>query len=149
MGYLVKNVKTFASREWGPTGGFTCTLYDGNNKKVATVFEAGDGGEMKIDYVSGEAEAEFKKSFAGKVDSSCGVDTDYDAGIEIEELVSKYEVNKTFKRKCKKQTLYKLVGDDEETYRIAKVPFSDSIEKQMKEKLGDKLAEIINLRFAS
>ena len=148
MSYSVKNVKTFASREWGPNGGFTCTLYNGKTK-VATVFEAGDGGEMDVTYVSEDAEKEFAKSFEGKVDSSYGTDTKYDDGMMICELVGIYEVNKTFKRKCKKQTLYKLVGDDEETYRIAKVPFSDSIEKQMKEKLGDKLAEIINLRFAS
>jgi hypothetical protein len=147
MSYSVKNVKTFASREWGPNGGFTCTLYNGN-KKVATVFEAGDGGEMDVDYISEEAKEEFAKSFEGKVDSSYGIDTTYDDAMEIEELVNEFEVNKTFKRQCKKNTLYRIVGDAEDTYRIAKVSFSPAVEKKIREQLGDKLLEIINLRFA-
>lgn len=52
--YSIKNLKTGPSREWGPNGAFSCTLYC-DKQKVAAVNEYGDGGEIHIDWVDRRA----------------------------------------------------------------------------------------------
>ncbi len=147
-GYEIKNLKVFPSKEYGPKGGCSCTLYcDG--KKVGTVLNAGDGGDIDFNYNSIEEGKKFKASFAGKkIPNEFGMDMDWTEESEIFKLIGEFEENKQYKKVCKKGTVYKLADESKDSYYVLDIPFNEAVAKALKEQFGDKLAEIVNLRFA-
>lgn len=162
MSYSVKNVKTFRGMEGY---GFNATLYR-DNKRVAHVDDEGNGGCYRyhwFDYEKPRVEVTYKtydgKDWTRKATPEEAKFIEYlksegkDGEIEFEdcfvgELVDDYENNKRFKRYCKKETVFRLYGDDEGAWRTLKVPYSDPrAEKYLKDKYGDKIEEIMNKRF--
>jgi hypothetical protein len=92
MQYNIKGLTTRPSTQWGPKGGYSCTLYKGT-QKVATVANKGDGGATNITYVSAQAKLDFVQSCKGVM-----VDTDYgkfeaDAELMVAHLVDIVEGN--------------------------------------------------------
>jgi hypothetical protein len=62
-------------------------------------------------------------------------------------LIDKWEENKTYKRWCKKQLVFKLEGDAKDDWRTLNAPYSEHTKKFIVDKYGDKVAEILNERF--
>ncbi|MAF42941.1 MAG: hypothetical protein CMI54_02055 [Parcubacteria group bacterium] len=86
--YQVKNLKTFPSREFGPTGGWSCNLYKGL-LKIAEAFQAGDGGDARIEYISKKEKDLFSATFKGKsYDAGYGFIVDYDDELQIIDLMN-------------------------------------------------------------
>lgn len=161
--YSVKNVKTGPSREYGPNGSYTCNLYKGN-KKIASVFEAGDGGCLRVywegdltsvvtryghEFKATQNEVEFE-NFAKTQTYVCeysGETETYDAGMYIAKLADDYLTNKKIRGWCRTQTVIRLKGDAEGEFRTFKCKYSPRIKVQVEAKFGDKLLEIVNERF--
>jgi len=169
--YEIKNLKTGPSREFGPNGAYTCTLYR-DNKRVATVFEAGDGGDISIEWLdrkqpkvqvsvhnhnggvctySGTPE---QKKFAEFVDTQT-FEWEYSEGPQrhgvgtyIGTLVGEFEENRQYKRWCRNETVFRLKGDGKGQWRRLKAPFSDPrVKPYLDEKYGEQVEEILNERF--
>jgi hypothetical protein len=150
MNYCVKNVKTGPSREWGPKGSYTANLYQGN-KKIAEVFEAGDGGMLDIRWLDRQAAQEFIK-FAESQTYFCEFDkktTNYSHELYIAKLVEDYETTKQIKRWCRTKTVVRWKGDAEGEYRTFKAKYSPKVKEAITAKFGDQIVEIVNERFVA
>ena len=64
----------------------------------------------------------------------------------IVEMVCELELRRTFKKKCKTQTIIRLKGDKPEEYRAIKVAYTPAVAEEIRRKYGERLLEIINER---
>ena len=64
-GFSIANLQRFPSREWGDEGGFQADLLL-DNKKIAQVYQAGDGGEANV-YFESIVSQEQKEEINAKV----------------------------------------------------------------------------------
>jgi hypothetical protein len=153
--YEIKNLKTGPSREWGPKGAFTCTLYH-DGRRVCRVFEAGDGGCTTYEWLDWKDGAELtpeERMFAEFADTltTMGFDNTemtHNPDSYISQLVDEFEDNKEYRRLCRKETFFRLKGDEKEMWRRMKISFSDSrVKPTLVERFGDQIEEILNERF--
>jgi hypothetical protein len=148
MSYSVKNVKTGPSREWGPNGSYTCNLYNGS-KKIAEVFEAGDGGCLDVRWLDRKQKEDFVK-FAESNTYVCeydGTTETYSADLYIAKLVEDYETTKRTKRMCRTKTVVRWKGDEEGEFRTFKAKYSQKVKEAIEAKFGNQIVEIVNERF--
>jgi hypothetical protein len=171
--YEIKNLKTGPSREWGPNGAVSCTLYR-DGKRVAKFFDAGDGGEAEIEWLDGDKPkvdvtimnytdegytrkgtpeekilAEHTNNMFYDRESSSGKPLRMGMDGFIFKLIATFEENKQFKRWCKKETCFRLKGDEAGHWRTVKHPFNPDVKTFIVKKYGDQIEEILNERFAS
>ena len=140
----IKNLKTFPSTEFGPQGGYSCSVYvDG---KRATIFtEYGNGGPAQVDQIDSDL---CDKVIAQHKPEKCFDDEIVDSFNDVVPgLVQEYETNKNFKRMCKTKTLFKMKSDSKDTVNIWDVKFSTHIKNALRIKYGYDIVEIINERF--
>lgn len=62
----------------------------------------------------------------------------------IDQLLAKGEENRQLKKWCKKQTVFRLKGDEKDKWRILKAPFDAKVKAQLVAKCGDKIERIAN-----
>ena len=166
--YTVKNVKSFRGREGY---GFNCTLYR-DGKRVATVDDAAHGGDYHyhwLDFKEPRVEVTIRnhkdEPYTFKVTSEEKIlceHTDpmfYDKEFDgkrlrmgndgfVNGLVAKYEENKDYKKWCRKETCFRLKGDEVDKWRTLRIKYSDPRAKSyLANKYGDKVEEILNERF--
>ena len=113
----IKGLKTWNTYDGG---GYQFNLYR-NNKKVAFVHNAGDGGEMDIDWFSKEEEksiSEYVKTLPNWENQ--GFSGEMSVGIFLEELLEEQETEKWLNKQRKKGTLFRLSSDPDSTIRIMK-----------------------------
>ena len=113
----IKGLKTWDTYDGG---GYQFNLYR-NNKKVAFVHNAGDGGEMDIDWFLKEEEksiSEYVKTLP-KWENQ-GFSGEMSVGIFLEELLEEQETEKWLNKQRKKGTLFRLTSDPDSTIRIMK-----------------------------
>jgi len=151
MGYTVKAVKSFVGREGY---GFSCSLWlDG--KRIGTVTDTAGGG--MVDFYLNQGEKE-------KLDAHCrtlsqarkpstmmpkGIDTDCDIFVtNLVEAVEQDQARKKqkaqVKRWCKTQTVYRLKGDKEGSYRIVTTVYSAGVKKYLEAKYPNLGLDIMN-----
>jgi hypothetical protein len=163
MNYTVKNVKTGPSREFGPNGSYTCNLYKGG-KKIAEVFEAGDGGCLRVHWVGPRNVkstvgfermvtqdqldfAEFCKTQT-YVCEYTGETREYDSDLYIGKLTDDYLTTKQIRGWCRTKIVVRIKGDGEGEYRTFKCKYNPKVHKaQLESRFGDELVEIVNERF--
>ena len=175
--YEIKGLKTGPSREWGPNGAYTCTLYR-DGKRVAKVSEYGGGGPKEIKWLDKqkprvqisvinykEETHRYNGTPEEKILAEYACATPYDcygeilrhscdsiigeAVIEFEKAQAEKKMIRQYKRWCKNQTCFRLKGDKEGLWRTMAAPFSDPrVKPVLTEMHGDNLEEILNERFA-
>jgi hypothetical protein len=143
-------IARFMSEE---TTAFTAELWvDGN--LLGHVKNDGRGGNNQLDPAQWTPEGhaqirEFEawcrnqpaEEFDGK---SLSMNCDFFLGL----LLEQYEENAMLKRKCKRNVMIKLVGQEEGRYSEYKGrTYAPEIAASIREHFGDKLVEIINERF--
>jgi len=171
--YSLKAVKTFVGRDGY---GLNANLYKGK-KNVATIFDAGDGGEMDINWVDfKEDEVEItetgfsgeKNTYPGTPEQKILIDLiskeppqkygeEYSkvlgeeyyltVGTFISDMRDEYENVKKIKSCCRKNVCFRLKSTDENTFVSYKGDYSPAEKKYLEEEYGDDLLEIYNERF--
>lgn len=64
------------------------------------------------------------------------------------DMLQKWDVEKQYKRWCKKSVCFRLKGDKEGSYRTIDLKYGlERIVAHLKQKHGDQLEEILNDRF--
>lgn len=110
----IKGLKTWATEDGG---GYQFNLYL-NTKKVAWVHNAGDGGEMQIDWFDKNAEkaiTDYVKALPPY--ESCGFQHQQTVGILMDDLVTEYEWEKKLARYRKKGILFRFLSDPKDSFR--------------------------------
>jgi len=146
--WSVKSVKTGPGHD-APS--MSCSLYK-DGKRVATVWDDSWGGGFQFTWVKGQEAVEkefdaYAKSFTCSCSSLDGKSLQYNMDIVVDELVNRFEEDKTYKRQCKTKTLYSLECDDKGQYWILSNKFDEKCKAHLVKKYGKKLKEIINERF--
>lgn len=142
-GYSVKNVKTMPGHD-GPA--MSCTLYK-DGKRVATVFDDSWGGGYQYDYLKNCKKFEnnlLKFSESMYVKTKHGFDITYNPDCVIDVLVEEFQINKQYKKWCKKSTCFRLKGDKDGVWRTINAQFNDDVKNFIAKKYGDKVVEILN-----
>jgi hypothetical protein len=145
-------VKSFRSQRGREGPGFYCILWvDG--VKGAEAIDQGDGGMVHWHWFDQEVKRKFDEYIASLPEREMGLEFGLPsmkkkptADDVIVDLVGEFETRRTFKRKCKTQTLFRLKGDRPEEYRAIKVAYSPAVAEQVRRQYGDQLVEIINER---
>jgi len=168
--YSLKAVKTFVGRDGY---GLNANLYKGK-KKVATILDTGDGGEMDINWVDfKEDEVEItetgfsgeKNTYPGTPEQKILIDLiskeppqkygeeyskvlgeEYYLTIDtfINEMVEEQQRVKKIKSLCKKNVCFKLKSNKPNHCSSFKGEFTPQIKKHIEDKFGDDLMEIYN-----
>lgn len=148
--YSVRNVKTLAA---GPDGQpFSLTLCE-NDKPIAKVRDEGHGGGFDYEWLDKTAKERMDKflaahpGFPSDPDDPNSEMLPLDADILVDELLTKFQAEKWLRGKCSKETLFRLDGDQEGTWRTVKAPFDPKVKSYLDKKYGDKVQEIANERF--
>ena len=146
MNITIKNVKIcgWNSQE---TTCFQATIYiDG--KKAGDASNEGMGGCNNYYFKDRELEQRFYDYCKAlpPVDYN-GHELSMDADLLLGDLIADYERNKTYKRWCKKETIFKLVGEPEDSFRVVKALYCDKVVAYIKKQYGDKLDYILNERL--
>lgn len=114
MKYTVKNVKSFLGREGM---GYSCSLYK-DGKKIGTVTETADGGDVDLYLDSKELEQELI-DYAGTFTFPSYDGTEQypqTPQIFLEGLVSEYETAKM----CKNKWVYTFKGEPHKLFHFSK-----------------------------
>jgi hypothetical protein len=145
LNYNVKGIKSFIGME-GP--GFNATLYR-DKKKVAFVIDSAQGGDYDYQWYD-KSEEKILRDYCASLPKYTMYDTEMSVSPDslLAELVDAYENGKRFTRLCKTSTLFRLKGDNEGEYRSYKHPYSDVMEKMLREKYGDTIIEILNEKYS-
>ena len=137
----VKNVKinNVMSEE---TLCFSASVYiDG--KRAGEVCNRGHGGCNNYHWFDRELGKKFVK-FANEQDTEFDFEKDDHL---IGELVDDYEEQKEVRGWCRKQTVFRLKGEEKGAYRTLTVKYGEKAKKYIEDKYGDKVDEIVNERF--
>jgi hypothetical protein len=62
----------------------------------------------------------------------------------VSDLIEEYHTSKRFARFCKKETLFRVKGDQKGEYRTVKAPFSKRVKDYLTAKYGTSIEEIYN-----
>ena len=144
--YTVKGVKSFMGREGH---GYECSVYK-DGKRLGTVTDVANGGgmlQMNLKTREDEAELEAYCKALPKL-SYMHEDKEHfydnDPCIFIGGLVDKFEQMKTYKRWCKKQTVFRIDGDKEGSFRTISAVFTDKVKAHLVKKYPDNGLYIVN-----
>lgn len=145
MSYGIKNLKTFRGMEGT---GFNVDLHRGG-KKVAFVFDAGNGGETSFEWVSEEEEKAFNDYCAAQPSEVVEGNTlPPSPSLIICRIIDEREVEAQYRKMCRRATAFRLKGDTADQWRILKAAFSPAVERLIQDRFGDSVEEILNKRFA-
>ena len=164
MSYCVKNMKTGPSREFGPGGSYTCNLYNGN-KKIAEVFEAGDGGELDVRWIGDRTETVERNGYKFKATTEevafskfCETQTyvgewdgktrTYTPDLYIAKLADEYLTNRQIKGWCRNKTVVRMKSDGEGQFSTFNAKFSEKVKAALTARYGNDILEFVNERFA-
>ena len=150
MKIALKNVKTckFASQE---TKCFEASLYiDG--KRVAVVGNSGTGCPNYYHFKDRELEQKFYSYCRGlpPVEVEFGgvaYKLKNNADMVIGKIVDEMELQKEYKRMCKKGVVFKLKKDEENSFRILETHNLPLAKTMLDKKYGDELDYILNERI--
>lgn len=165
--YSVKNIKTWNSREYGPKGAFSCTLYR-DNKKVANVTEWGNGGPPDIMWLDKQKTTRSypthdggtftctvtveEKAFYEFVEKQMyyseflGKETSWSVDGYVCKLVGEYETEKQLRRWCKTKIVAITKGCKKDQYATYSMPFTKENKEAILKKEND-IIEFVNERF--
>ena len=122
---------------------------------TAYVIDEGCGGCPLYQWVDFDKMKVVQESIAAhppKVYPKYGSDEEfsvkYDQDTFINDLVDEFLVARTFKRKCKKKTCYKLKSQKAGSYYEMAAVFNAEVARKLREKWGDDLEVIYNEKFA-
>ena len=155
MNYTIKGLKSFIGNEGY---GYNVSLYR-DGKKVAFVIDDASGGEVDfqwLDWKGGRSleEMTLLKFLEGKMSPPCwegDTESQMDTSAFVAGLIDDYEHRQKLIRRCKTKTVFRLVGDEEGSYREAPVKFTPKVKENLLATLakqGKELAEIYNETFA-
>ena len=138
--YQIKGLKTAGGEE---TLRFQVSLYF-RGKRVAGVSNGGTGGCHEWHWVDKASEQSFEQHL-----KTLEFEFDFEQGDQFLDALIEEQVQDTWlKSKCKKATLFLLVGEDEEKgYKTIKAVFNAEVELFLVKKYGVQLKEIVNKRF--
>ena len=151
----LKSVKVFVGMSEETTA-FTATLYI-NGKKAAHVKNDGRGGDNYPRFLDRELETEFHE-FCKSLPSTYLYDDDdptkvmggpYEKNYDsfIGDLLDEWMDNDQWKKTCRKGLVFLLKDGPVGEYRITNGKYSAILAKQVREKHGEDLLEIVNERF--
>lgn len=132
--YTVKNVKTFMGREGK---GFNATLYK-NGKNIGMVIDSANGGcySYQLDREEQELLEKYaKENLTLEERSINGKEITLElSDIFMDKLINEFLTTQTFKRKCKKKTLFTTNKTPKGSYIEINTPFTPEIKKRLIEK---------------
>jgi len=133
--YSVKGVKSFMGQEGL---GYECTLYK-DGKRIGTVTDTCDGGEMLQMYLKGDGEKALEAyclTLPKNTFTSDGKEHSYhiDPCIFVGRLVDKFETDKRNKKNCKTKTLVEVEENGEKVVYAYKCKFSQEIKQKIKDR---------------
>ena len=133
MKFEIKNFKAVRGHDGQ---GFQCTLYvDG--VRTAFIFDDGWGGGYQYDVVSQphmkKMEDHIKTLPAVE---SYGMMLNIDNDIFVGELIDEHETKKQISKWCKTQTLFRLPGDEEGSWRTISHPYCQKVKDHIVKKYG-------------
>lgn len=140
--FQIKGLKTSGGDE---TLRFEVSLYF-RGKRVAKISNGGTGGSHEWSWLDREVGRVFDQLL-----KTLTFEFDFEEGDQfIDPLIEKRIENTLLKPKCRKKTLFLLVGEDwENGYRTVDSAFDPSVKAFLIQKYGDQLKEIANERFLS
>lgn len=125
---------------------FSATLYiDG--KKAANVRNDGQGGCHLFDWFDSKLAVpfiNFCKAMPATPSSIDGQLLPMDDERYVDQLLNQYEEQKSLKRWCKNQTVFRLKGDKPNSWRIFKIPYDAKVKEKIVATHGDKIERIGN-----
>ena len=147
-GYTMKAVKSFQGHDGDVLGG---NLYY-NNRLVVRAANDTWGGEMHLDIQNKEQYDKFAKACEKLPKIKCHTATiDCSPELIMDAMFGFVETNKEVKRWCKQKMVLITTDCKDGEYRtidrkyMPEAPYNHR--KQLKQKYGDKLVEIVNDRF--
>lgn len=146
--WTVKGVKFMKGHD---ADSMECSLYY-KNRRVATVWDDSWGGEFQYTPVNDgqQRNLEYFNKFARQfvVPSEYSKDgLKYNMDIVIDVLVNHFEEEKQIKRWCKTKTVFTLKGDAPGSFRTFNNKFDERLLDHITKQYGDKVDEILNMRF--
>ena len=120
-----------------------------DGKVAGHVSNEGHGGDNNYHFKDRAVEVAFEAYCKAMppVKSEVG-DLPMDMDLYVDQLLEAYEMDKQLRRWCKKQTVFRLPGDEEGSYRTLKrTPYGSKAKEWVMKKYPN--AEIINERFAA
>jgi hypothetical protein len=129
--------------------GYECSVYK-DGKRLGTVTDvANGGGHLQMNLKTREDEAALEaycKTLPQLSYMNDGKEHFYDSDpcIFVGGLVDKFEANKTHKRWCKKQTVFRIDGDKEGEFRTISAVFDARVKAHLDKKYPDKGLYILN-----
>jgi hypothetical protein len=143
MKFEIKNFKAVRGHDGQ---GFQCSLYvDG--ARAAYVFDDGWGG----DYQFSEENPRLMKLYDQHVLAQPQYDighgfgpTDHNRDTILGGLIDKHEAKKQLKKWCKNETLFRITGDEEGSWRTIGYPFCQKVKDLLVKKYGAGDIEIAN-----
>lgn len=166
--YTIKNLKTFIGHEGH---GYNADLYR-DGKKVAFLIDAADGGELTIHWADmskprveglcrrwdGElypckmtVEEKILNDHIRDITHQCpfqGIQVPMTVDSFCAHLVDALEMDKSFKKKCRNATLFRLRNQNPGEYLVIRTKFSPEVATRIRAKHGDNLEVIYNERYA-
>jgi hypothetical protein len=159
----IKNLKTCRGDE---TDAFSCTLWV-EGRLVAHVRQSGRGGSHSIDWVDGAGKRVREHPVLAEVLAwmererpACVADVDF-AGdrwaremameLLVWDLVERAGEERMLRRVCKRNVVYRLVGDELGAWRTVLGTWAGNeanVRRSLQQRFGAKLEEIANERFA-
>lgn len=163
--YTVRKVKTFVGHEGH---GFNAELLR-DGVPVAFALDEGNGGGVRFDWYD-RTYAPFKlertdggnpvtlkipveaavlhEHIKGQTRTAYGEAFPLSMDMFVSELIDAYETERTIKRKCKKTTCYRLVGQKPGEYMQTAMVYSKELADKIRAKYGEKLDFIYNEKFS-
>ena len=138
--FQIKGLKTAGGDE---TLRFEVSLYF-RSKRVAIVSNGGTGGCHSWSWLDKEAKQSFDQHI-----KTLTFEFDFEQDDRfLDALIDKQVQDTWLKSKCRKATLFLLVGEDEEKgYQTIKAVFNADVKAHLVKKYGSQLKEIVNERF--
>jgi len=130
---------------------FSATVYvDG--VKTCTAENEGHGGCNNYPWIYDRSMfdkvCEWAKTQKFSFEWSSGEKTyDSDLDMEISKVMDEMEKIKQYKKWCKKETLFRLEGDEEGSWRTVRNTYEPRVKKYIMDKYGSKVVEILNEKF--
>ncbi len=151
MKITLKNIKhaAFNSQE---TNCFEATLYV-DEVKTCKVRNDGHGGPDFYDPIPGGVERPWER--VKEIDAvlnqtmlktDWGTDLPNCLEIEVAERVNEYLEMKEYKKWCRKESLFRLPGDEDGSWRVIAHPYSDKVKQSIMSKYPT--AEILNEKIS-
>jgi hypothetical protein len=154
MELTLKNIKTNSAMS-EETVCFSATVYV-DNHKIGTVVNRGHGGSNEYQWTD-PMMGHVLEDWAEKevivtedpTDPEKVMFVDFEKlDWKIGEIIEVHESKKWFKAKCRGKVLFRLKGDDDESWRTLKLrdggKYTDETKAWMVKRYGDELAEIAN-----